>query len=142
MFKKYDKKKLTTSLLVMASISVLISVSLLASRGVFESDATKELIFKSLTDCFFVPGWLFVCAGGLVWVAHMGQFDFLGFTARRIKRQFLSGNVRDYDMSYYDYLEKRKEKRREKDFPIGLFIIGVIDLVLMLILWGVYHIVI
>ena len=76
------------------------------------AENAKELV-GNLSDCFTVPGVVFLGIGGLTWVAHMGGFDSFGYIFSNFSLHNLwTTKAKKKYQSFYDYKQEKEEKGR------------------------------
>ncbi|MBQ8552291.1 MAG: DUF3899 domain-containing protein [Clostridia bacterium] len=105
--------------LVCIGVGLAISALAAYSGGVLEGGSVRELV-GGLSDCFVVSGTLFAGVGGLIWIAGLGGFDMLGYTAASL----IGRNKRE---GYYEYRIRNEKKRAEyrRTLSVGIAFLGV-----------------
>jgi len=87
----------------------------------------------NLSDCFLIPGAVYLGAAGLVFVHRAGTFDTFEYQFQNFLRSF----QKDYRKSYEtanEYHLAMKEKRKSHSFPyVPYLVLGGINLALALV---------
>ncbi len=119
-----DAKKSVVKYLVTIGISFAASLFIMWLRDIGAAD-TLATQYKILADAFTVPGVILVCFSGIMWVASDGFFDSLGYAFSRVGGMFIPF-LRSKHETYYDYKQRKGEKRDEKGNSFWyLFFVGI-----------------
>ena len=84
-------------------------------------------IVKVLSDCFTLPGALFLGISALSWIASKGTFDIFGYSMSGLFSLWKKESYYKQE-SFYDYRVKKDEKR--KPFNLPMFLVGAVFLLL------------
>ena len=91
--------------------------------------------YRILADAFSVPGVILMCFSGIMWVSSDGFFDSLGYAFSRVGGMFIPF-IKTKHETYYDYKQRKKEKRKKEGFwylffvGFGFVLISVVFVVL------------
>ena len=107
-----DRQKLRLKY-IRTGVFVLLAIGLCVwLENPFAAENAKELV-GNLSDCFTVPGIVFLGIGGLTWVAHMGGFDSFGYIFSNFSLHNLwTTKAKKKYQSFYDYKQEKEEKGR------------------------------
>ena len=118
-------------------ISLAATVVMVVAYALGENIAKQELVnaIVLLSDAFAVPGFLFLFAGIIVWLANNGSFDAVGYLATAVVRFFIPGGNLQHE-SYGDYKERKNGK---KTTGYGfLFVVGLACMAIAVIFLCIY----
>lgn len=106
--------------------------------------ANKPLVeqYRIWCDAFFTPGGLLIMFGLLIKIASGGMFDGITYGLRTALQSLIPGG-RLKQEKYYDYVQRKQEKREENPLNAGfLFIMGGLCLavaaVFMVLFYSLY----
>lgn len=103
---------------------------------------TLPLVEKYLVLCdgFTLPGVLFLALGCMIWISAQGALDGIGYVVSYAVKMLIPGKKEEQER-YYDYVERRREKR-VKGYGF-LFVVGgvcmVFVAVFMILFYSVYQ---
>ena len=103
----------------------------LSTRDFPTSDAAEN--YRMLADATTSPGLLFIMVGALVWASSLGAVDGLAYALRRFFRAFVPGGSLKKDETYYDFVQKRREKEKKSAGYGFLFVTGAVFMVASLV---------
>ena len=103
--------------LIAITCGLLLTCWVLYIKDIF-AQTELTMIFHILTDAFFVPGILIVCAGGLVFVSNEGAFDGVTFAMTSFFDVFRKKKKNKFT-TYYDY----KQSKGDRDRSFGFLLI-------------------
>ena len=123
------------NLLIDLILGLCLAIASAFLLDVFHAE-TKRDLFRLLSDCFFLPGALFLGSSGLTWARNGGVWDGLGFTVKML----IDRMKPDYDKKRVTFAEYR-EKREEKDSsPIPALVTGLIYFALAMVFLILFNI--
>ena len=126
------------ALLITAAIGALLVVGVLYIQNFGEAVTTVEK-YRILSNAFTVPGVLLILFGALIWVTGEGAFAGISYVTGKLFRTLIPfGRFKDEYESYYDYVQKKKEKGRSRGFGV-LLIVGGILLAVGIVYLILYH---
>lgn len=131
-----SKKAKTNLLKYGISITVCIALSLfyVCVRDFFAQDLAGK--YRILCDAFTVPGVLALLSGALIAVTNRGALDGITYaTTHAFMTLFPGGRLRTE--KYYDYVQRKREKRI-KSYGF-LFVVGGIWMALALIFMILFY---
>lgn len=111
---KYGVTVLAAGLMTWATLSL---------HGFAQAQAAVDR-YRILADAFTIPGLFLILLGALVWVARQGTFDGLRYSLGYVFKRLIPFGATDKPEKYYDYVEKRKEKRKQSGSYAYLFVVG------------------
>lgn len=112
----------------------IVSLAVMAYRGLFGGDLTTGETMMILSDGFFVTGALFLGLGLLMWVGGEGMFDMLGFG---VKLVFDVAFKHEWE-NYRDYKARKAEKEK---VPVGyLTWVGLGGILLAAVFTGLFYV--
>ena len=115
--------KKTVQTLVSYAVAILLGLGvaiLVASNYGFGEAENAMVRYRILCDACTIPGVILLCSGILSWIAGQGSFDILAYAGRNILRIF---HREAQHVTYYDFVEERREKRAQKEKGHFLFLI-------------------
>lgn len=120
--------------LIEAGIGLLVFMAVAIWRGVFGTDDIT-VVYKGLSDAFFVPGAFMLGIGILSFCASDGMFDIFGYGVKSLKTLFTPFGRDDEHLRYYDYKQEKASRRgkpKYRSMIIGLvFIAGAVVCLLL-----------
>lgn len=119
--------------LIDLGVGLVLAVGLCAALGLFNA-ATKQDVFRILSDGFFVPGAIFLCLGGLTFTRNGGVLDGLAFTFKTALARLRS----DFETAHMTFAEYREERERKASSPMPSVLAGLTHLAVALIFFGIY----
>ncbi|MDD6679064.1 MAG: DUF3899 domain-containing protein [Firmicutes bacterium] len=118
-----------------AFTAAMAAVHVALNRGFAEMETVQK--YRVLCDAFSIPGLLLVLFGVLVWLINQGSLDGISYAVRTGLRHLIPGGGLQQPESYWDYLEKRKQKRiRGYGF---LFLAGAAALVISGVFMALFY---
>ena len=118
-----------------AFTAAMAAVHVALNRGFAEMETVQK--YRVLCDAFSIPGLLLVLFGVLVWLINQGSLDAISYAVRTGLRRLIPGGGLQQPESYWDYLEKRKQKRiRGYGF---LFLAGAAALVISGVFMALFY---
>lgn len=131
------KKKLKADLIssaVIAAVGLAVSYLYLYLHE-FSNVETLVEKYRMLSDCFTIPGVVFLMIGALIWISGLGALDGLGFVLHSLKIRLIPGARIDREEGYYEYVQKKREKKTKAYLPflyVGAFFtaLGIIFIIL------------
>ena len=132
-------KSKTKRIIISYAVTILVGallVWLYIGLRDYEGAALKER-YKMIADALTIPGLLFVMFGLLVWASFQGAMDGLGYAFRNLISALIPGMRIQKQEGYKEYLEARREKRRESRgygflFFSGLLFMGLASIFVIL----------
>ena len=122
-------KQRTKSLLIKYGCSVgcclLMAVWLLVNGDFLNLEAKDQI--RTLGDACFLPGFLCLASGLMIWLSQEGAFDGIGYVLSYAFHAFLPGTLNKRE-SYKDYLERQREKKKN---GFGFLIITGLGFILL-----------
>lgn len=76
-------------------------------RDIYSQTDTNQ-IYRFLSDGFIVPGVMFLCIGGLVWLSNAGSLSGIGYALKHLFQMLIPVGKKKHE-TYADYLETRKQ---------------------------------
>ena len=136
--------------LVQAVVALILSLTVMVSRGAFAAGVTTADRVMAISDGFTVTALLFICLGILVWISSTGFFDIFSYALKKAARVFVPGAYAGETANYYTYVTGQRDKRKgkqERREEAGLetssekstLIVGLVCLALSLIFWGLWY---
>lgn len=123
------------NLLIDLGLGVCVAIGTAFLLDVFHAE-TKRDLFRLLSDCFFLPGALFLAYSGLTFTKNGGVWDGLGFTFKlmidRIRSDFDNNRI-----TFAEYREKREEKNSS---PVPALVAGLVYVALAVVFLVLYNI--
>lgn len=115
--------KRSTNYIISIAILLMMSFLMALSSDLF-SQTEKGEIYKILCNCFFVPGFLFVGCGGLVFCASKGAFDAISylFHSLFVTHNWSKTKFKD-KKTYGEYVVEKRSKT--KPLPLHILVVGV-----------------
>ena len=102
----------------------------------YSSSLSQADKFKLISDGFAVPGMLMTGYGLLTLIATTGVFDGIQYGLQMAIRALIPGG-RLHMQNYPDFLEERKEKRKN---PLGyITVVGLVFVAVSLLFVWLYH---
>lgn len=131
--KKSVKVELITCA-VLAAVGVLISYVFLQLNN-YSLAETKAEQYRLLADCFTMPGVLFLMLGSLIWVSGLGALDGITFLLHRLWTSLIPGARLNGDETYYDYVQRKREKKPKAHRPLlmvgaAFTVLGIIFIIM------------
>lgn len=121
---KIKNRILKYSLTVGVALGVAYAIA--SARGVLNGGLSADVIYRYLSDAFFIPGAILVLIGALVFISTTGFFDSLGYIGTVAVRALVPGMRMQRAERFADYKERRSEGRiRGYSF---LFFVGLVFL--------------
>lgn len=68
----------------------------------------------AVCDGFSIVGVLETCLGLLLWIAGDGFFDSISYAMKSAAHLFIPGGAKRSHQSFYDYKQKKAEKRKNR----------------------------
>ena len=100
--------------LIPLGVGLVLGAVVFTARGGF-SAGDAEAFWRAVCDALAVPGLLMTSAGLLSFVSGQGAFDGLNFSVRKAFVQVFREERRNaMPKTFYDYVNQKQEKRREK----------------------------
>ena len=132
-----DGRKLLLKYSITVAVGAAVAAFLVWQHDLFGTDSIVRS-FHILSDAFVVPGVLLLMVGVLIWVANFGIFDMLGYAGSRVGMMFIPSYKKYDHQTYYDYKERRKDKRISGysfilHVGLAFFAVGVVFLILYFI---------
>lgn len=97
--------------------------------------------YRILGDAFFIPGFILICVGGLMFASASGALDGIGYALHCVGCTLIPGRRLYKYKTYGDYIESKQENR-VKGYGF-LFISGLITLaisvVFLILFYSVYQ---
>lgn len=120
-------------------IAVAMIISLICAT-IWDIFSQTELlkIMKILSDCFTLPGVLFIGISLLGWISSKGAFDIFGFSVQGLLNLWKKESYEKQE-TFYDYRVKKDEKR--KPFNLPMFLTGSVFLALGIIMTVIFLII-
>ena len=116
------------------SVAMLVSLVSAALWQLFlETDPL--VIVRILSDCFTLPGVLFIDIAMLGWVSSKGTFDIFGYSMRGLFTLWKKESYYKQE-SFYDYRVKKDENR--KPFNLPMFLVGIVFFMLGIVMMVVF----
>ena len=108
-------KKISTGTIIKYIISFavggLLAYYVMIVTGFWE--VTDEVVrLKILADCFTVPGVTLIMASAFCWLSSKGAMDGISYALGGLFRRLLPGAQYKEPEKYYDYIQKKQEKRK------------------------------
>ena len=130
-------KKSQKTYLILSGVALGFSVVCAVLWDLFNQNELLPIL-KILSDCFSIPGLLFICVSVLGWVSSKGGFDIFGYSAKSFFNLFKRESYYNKPETYYDYRAKKEETRKPFNLPMCLvgvtyLVIGVIIMVVFLV---------
>lgn len=119
---------------ICAAVCIVLSLFYILVRDFFEQELVEK--FRTLCDAFTVPGVLAILSGTLIAVTNEGALDGISYACGTAFKALLPGG-RLKTEKYYDYVQRKKEKR-VKGYGF-LFVIGGIWMALALIFMILFY---
>lgn len=91
------------------------------------------------SDAMFIPAVLWTGMGGLLWIATTGFFDIFRYAFGSLLVLFSPLKSPKDQKHYYEYKLERDEKRKGKEIPATVLIVGVLLLAGSLVLSFVHE---
>ena len=85
----------------------------------------KQQIYRFLSDGFAIPGVLYLCFGGLLWLSNLGTFHGIGYALKHLVSMLIPLTKKKHET----YAEYRETRKTVSGFAF-IFIIGGIFLTL------------
>lgn len=100
------------------------ALAICAAVVLYERSYADWSLARMISDGFFVAGVMLVGLGALVWVANFGGFTALGYGWYLLVRKLSASRARfEERLSYPEYVQRRREKRKD---PICILGTGLI----------------
>lgn len=123
-------KTKTKRLLIGYTLSLVLSCvavfCFLLLKHIF-SQTDQRMILCILCDGFFVVGFLGASVGALVIITSTGFFDILAYGVKNMGLLLIARGKRDFE-KYYDFVERRRQIREQRQQYSELFIPLVVGL--------------
>lgn len=111
-------------------------------QGGFTENVTLVARFRLLCDMFSIPGVMLLLVALMVYVANEGFFYSLGFIFSNAFRSLIPGAATRRYERYGDYVERKRQKGKVKDYSFltftGLAFLAV-GLVFMFLFYRIYR---
>lgn len=105
-----------------ALVGGLMAYGVASFQGYGQAQSAAEQ-YRILADAFTIPGLFMILIGALIWVADLGTFDSLSYSLTyAVRRLFFLGGTKPE--KFYDYKERKKEKRKQRRSYRFLFVVG------------------
>ena len=137
-----DNKKRWIKRIIILALSTALAIWISISRYNARLASDPISVFHAVSDGLFVPGFLNLGFGALVWISTTGFFDIFGYSGKAILNFFLPRSMMERmgmtnNTDFYEYKVKKQEKRRGKLAPYEMIVMGigflVVSVVLMLL---------
>lgn len=133
-----ELKKKIGAYVITALTGAMMAYITMSNHGIFEATTAKEIIFI-ISSALCIPGVVLIMVGLLVWVSKDGFFDGISYSCTYAFKLLVPGTEKKMP-KYGDYVEKNREKRKEKKKGFGfLFIVGGVYFVISVILLIVFY---
>ena len=116
------------------AVAMLVAIVSATVWQLFEQTDTLA-IMKILSDCFTLPGVLFIGIAMLGWVSSKGTFDIFGYSMRGLFTLWKKESYYKQE-SFYDYRVKKDENR--KPFNLPMFLVGIVFFMLGIVMMVVF----
>ena len=124
---------------VQALIGLLLSVAVMASRGLFAEGSAADRVMI-VCDGFTVTALLFLSVGALALIATTGFFDIFSYAVRKGAHALLPGLVHDSLGGYYEYRLEKEDTRKKRDRgEKSTFLVGAGFLLVSILLTAVWY---
>ena len=121
-------------LLVDLGMGLAMAVGAAFLFDLFHAGSIQDVL-RILSDCFFLPGVMFLGMGGLTWTKNGGVWDGIGFTFKSI-----AGRMRrNYDEERVTFAQYREERAAKNSSPASSLITGAVYLTLALAFLFAYN---
>ncbi len=107
-----SKKSNIVAYVITFVIACLFTILIAISRGIFDEGNGKKEVYRCLADSLFLPGASFLGIGLLVKIAAEGLFDGVSYLLKYAFYSLIPGGRLKKEDSYYDYKQKKAEKRK------------------------------
>lgn len=116
-------------------IAFIMALGVSFLKSLYWLDSTVE-VMSALSDCFVVPGLLFILFGLLIVCSNGGTFDMLGFGLKKVILLFKIHQTEQDKEGFYEYRKRKQEHKRSFAYII---IVGVFYLIIGLIFYILYY---
>ena len=89
--------------------------------------------YRYLSDAFTIPGLLYLMIYALIWASSLGALDGIGYLLKNTVAALIPGMRAKKPASYFEYMEKRKEKRKPINRFRFLLLVGGICLIVAIV---------
>ena len=120
---------------ISSAIALLLVYVYCSTRDVFAQSAVER--WRILCDAFTIPGLTYVMFGFLMMIANEGFFDMLSYAAGKAVHMFIPGMGSEKGETYYDYLQRKRDKRAT-GFGF-LFVVGGVCMALALLFLYLFY---
>ena len=100
-----------TKWLIAFAAGLVLAFLIMIARGIFSAETLSQGLLCAC-DGFSVSGLLFLCVGGMTWIAGEGAFDMLRYATVKGLHHLIPGKFGDDTETFYDYKTKRQEKKQ------------------------------
>lgn len=108
---------------ITSAVGILMVMATLDLHGYAEASSALER-YRILADAFTIPGVVLMLCAVLVAVANEGAFEGISYALSYAVSMLIPGIHRERER-FEDYIERRREKGRTRDFGF-LFFVGAV----------------